>query len=381
MYIPFPGMIDRPGSNLDEPPDDQSKFLATLETLASQDLILISDTIASYSPDARPIRWSGRTSPPTAESRCVSKTAKTSLIDVWLACPIWKSYGFGYFGIAPEVFSGRIRPEKVFWVLSARLEALFRLESLSDSPQEADMQTLDTKNKIYLLDDDGFLVNPAEWDENFAEGMAQRLGITNGLTSSHWDVLRFIRATYLETGSCPIVYKTCRANKLSVQDLQRLFPFGYQRGACKLAGLSFMIAVLERAELDFRREASKLAGFAGVSTPFYPKPETPIGPIPIDKRVYRVDVQGFLIDPNEWDEDFAIFKARELQMVGPLGEKHWQIIRYIRSEFEKKDEIPTVYATCEAVGIGMDELEKLFPSGYHRGAVKITGLNLAAKRH
>ena len=247
------------------------------------------------------------------------------------------------------------------------------------------MQTLDTKNKIYILDDDGFLVNPAEWDEDFAEGMAPRLGITNGLTSSHWDVLRFIRATYLETGSCPIVYKTCRANKLSVQDLQRLFPFGYQRGACKLAGLSFMIAVLKQAELDFQREASKIAGLsfktAGVSTPFYPIPETPIGPIPIDKRVYRVNVQGFLIDPNEWDEDFAIFKARELQMAGSLGEKHWQIIRYMRSEFEKKDEIPTVFATCEAVGIDMDELEELFPSGYHRGAVKIAGLNLAAKRH
>ena len=152
-----------------------------------------------------------------------------------------------------------------------------------------------------------------------------------------------------------------QGQQAELQDLQRLFPFGYQRGACKLAGLSFM------------------AG--GVSTPFYPTPETPIGPIPIDKRVYRVNVQGFLIDPNEWDEDFAIFKARELQMAGPLGEKHWQIIRYMRSEFEKKDEIPTVYATCEAVGIDMDELEELFPSGYHRGAVKIAGLNLAAKRH
>ena len=102
------------------------------------------------------------------------------------------------------------------------------------------MQTLETKNKTYLLDDDGFLVDPTQWDEDFAEGMAPRLGITDGLTPSHWNVLRFIRATYLETGSCPIVHKTCRANKLSLKDLQRLFPSGYQRGACKLAGVSFM---------------------------------------------------------------------------------------------------------------------------------------------
>ncbi len=222
------------------------------------------------------------------------------------------------------------------------------------------MQTLERKNKTYLLDDDGFLVNPEQWDEDFAEGMAPALGIMDGLTPSHWDVLRFIRATYLETGSCPIVHKTCRVHKLSFKDLQRLFPSGYQRGACKLAGVSFM------AE--------------GVSTPFYPTPETLTGPIPLDKRVYRVNVQGFLIDPNEWDEEYAVFKARELQMADPLGEKHWQIIRHMRSEYEKNDEIPTVYATCEAVGIDIDELAELFPSGYHRGAVKIAGLNLASKR-
>ena len=93
-----------------------------------------------------------------------------------------------------------------------------------------------------------------------------------------------------------------------------------------------------------------------------------------------MNVQGFLIDPNEWDEEYAIFKARELQMAGPLGEKHWQIIRYMRSECEEKDEVPTVYATCEACGIDIDTLAELFPSGYHRGAAKIAGLNLGAKR-
>jgi tRNA 2-thiouridine synthesizing protein E len=223
------------------------------------------------------------------------------------------------------------------------------------------METLEIKNKTYLLDNDGFLVNPGQWDEDFAEGMAPSVGITDGLTPSHWDVLRSIRETYLKTGSCPIVHKTCKAHKLSFKDLQRLFPSGYQRGACKLAGLSFM------AE--------------GVASPFYPTAPIHIGPIPLDKRVYQVNVQGFLIDPNEWDEDYAIFKARELQMADPLGEKHWQIIRYMQSEYGKKGDIPTVYATCEAVGIDIDELAQLFPSGYHRGAVKIAGLNLAAKRH
>lgn len=221
------------------------------------------------------------------------------------------------------------------------------------------MQTLETKNKTYLLDDDGFLLDPLQWGEDFAEGMAPQLGLTDRLSPSHWNVLRFIRATYLETGSCPIVLKTCKAHELHLKELKRLFPCGYQRGACKLAGVSFM------AE--------------GICSPLYPRPEIPTRPISFDKRVYRVNVQGFLIDPNEWDEEYALFKARELGIPSPLNEEQWQLIKYLRSEFGKNLEIPTVYATCAAVGIDIDALAELFPCGYHRGAVKIAGLSLAVK--
>jgi len=113
----------------------------------------------------------------------------------------------------------------------------------------------------------------------------------------------------------------------------------------------------------------------GVCAPFTPTLKIPTGRIDLEKRVYRVNVQGFLIDPKEWDEDYATCKANELLVQGALTEKHWQIIKYLRSEFQNKGEIPTVYSTCAAVGIDIDELAQLFPSGYHRGAVKIAGLN------
>ncbi|MDR3567515.1 MAG: TusE/DsrC/DsvC family sulfur relay protein [Syntrophobacteraceae bacterium] len=246
------------------------------------------------------------------------------------------------------------------------------------------MQTFERKNKTYRLDDDGFLLDQEQWDENFAEGMAPELGITGGLTPSHWDVLRFIRDACRQTGSCPVVHKTCRANGLSVKDLQRLFPSGYQRGACKLAGLSCMTVVLKPAELQFRQEENKISRMscatAGATSPISPTQKGPVKHIPLDERVYRVNVQGFLIDPDEWDEEFAICKAVELQMYEPLGDKHWQIIWYMRSEYERSGVVPTVYATCEAVGIEMEELAQLFPPGYHRGAVKLAGLNLTAKR-
>jgi len=40
-------------------------------------------------------------------------------------------------------------------------------------------------NRIYTLDERGFLDPPEQWDEGFAEGMARLLGIVGGLTPDH----------------------------------------------------------------------------------------------------------------------------------------------------------------------------------------------------
>ena len=95
------------------------------------------------------------------------------------------------------------------------------------------------------------------------------------------------------------------------------------------------------------------------------------------RQEYRVDVRGFLVDPDEWDEHFAAHRAHDMKIPGgKLLEPHWKVIRYLRSTFYKTGRIPTVTESCEANGIGIDDLEKLFPDGYHRGAVKIAGLRL-----
>jgi len=39
------------------------------------------------------------------------------------------------------------------------------------------------------------------------------------------------------TGLVPTLYETCTASDLELEDLERLFPDGYQRGVVKIAGL------------------------------------------------------------------------------------------------------------------------------------------------
>jgi tRNA 2-thiouridine synthesizing protein E len=217
------------------------------------------------------------------------------------------------------------------------------------------MNTVKVNNRTYRVDFAGFLIDSHEWDEGFAEGIAADAKISGGLTEKHWAVIHWIRSYYKENGRCPLVYETCRAHNLRLRDMRSLFPTGYQRGACKLAGLTY-------------RE-----GFLGYS-------EFPAGAeqmTPIDhEKTYTIDVRGFLVDPAAWDKRYALFKSYELRMVTGLTEKHWQIIDFLRESWEKYHTVPTVYDTCEAFGIEIDELEKLFPAGYHRGAVKIAGLRL-----
>lgn len=212
------------------------------------------------------------------------------------------------------------------------------------------MKTIEFKGKVYEVDDDDFLVHPEAWDKNFAEGMAPRAGITEKLTKEHWDFLWFIREYFLETGQCPIVQKACKAQHLRLAELQKLFPGGYRRGACKLAGLCY-----EHEDMSLS-SSSKSA--TAVST----------------SLVYRTNVRGYLVDPSEWNVDFAEHKWQETKNPGHLTEKHWQIIYYLRERFAKTGVIPTIYETCGDNSIEIDEFDKLFPDGYHRGAVKIAGL-------
>jgi tRNA 2-thiouridine synthesizing protein E len=217
------------------------------------------------------------------------------------------------------------------------------------------MNALTFGNKSYQVDTEEFLSDFKEWDENFARGMAPKVGIISGLSEDHWKIIYFIRDTLKQTGKCPLVYETCRMNRLHLQELKKLFPAGYLRGACKLAGITYREGYLDQSWVEEFAERVT----SGVR----------------EEKTYLVNIRGFLINPAEWDKKFAIFKAHEMKMP-KLTDKHWQIINFLRKGFEKNNLVPTIYEACEANGIDLEELEKLFPDGYHRGAVKIAGLRV-----
>jgi hypothetical protein len=68
----------------------------------------------------------GETRPLTAGMVVWPENAKTNLIDVSLAYTIGKSYGFGGFRSAAEVFQAKIRYQHAVWMPSGQIDALFR---------------------------------------------------------------------------------------------------------------------------------------------------------------------------------------------------------------------------------------------------------------
>ncbi len=95
--------------------------------------------------------------------------------------------------------------------------------------------------------------------------------------------------------------------------------------------------------------------------------------IKVKDRVLFIDGDGFLTQPELWDEDVAAEFAKQ-DGTGELSGKHWEIITHIREFWKETDMAPTVRSLCKQSGLKLSELYGLFPKGPARGACRIAGL-------
>jgi TusE/DsrC/DsvC family sulfur relay protein len=86
------------------------------------------------------------------------------------------------------------------------------------------------------VDDDGFLVHPAEWSRRMAAAMAAADGVVD-LSDDHWKVMNYVREYWQAHDMAPMVRLLCRETDLTLKQIYDLFPSGPAHGACKYAGL------------------------------------------------------------------------------------------------------------------------------------------------
>ena len=94
-----------------------------------------------------------------------------------------------------------------------------------------------------VRDVDGYVVDPEDWSEDLAESLATEEGLT--LSDEHWLILHFMREYWQEHKVAPDVRHVTKQltdqhgydKKTAKQLLFTLFPYGYVKQACKIAGM------------------------------------------------------------------------------------------------------------------------------------------------
>ena len=93
----------------------------------------------------------------------------------------------------------------------------------------------------------------------------------------------------------------------------------------------------------------------------------------IANTVVEVDAEGFLQKPEQWNEDVAAELARDAG-IGPLTERHWCVIRFMRTRFLETGQAPSIRTLGRESGVPTKELYQLFPKGPAKLAAKIGGI-------
>ena len=99
---------------------------------------------------------------------------------------------------------------------------------------------MDTTTDFPAVDAEGYLVEPLDWNEEVAQELARQENVV--LTEAHWDALNFMREYYAEHQIAVDVRHVIKhlAKKHGPDSrnlIFELFPYGYVKQACKIAGM------------------------------------------------------------------------------------------------------------------------------------------------
>ena len=87
----------------------------------------------------------------------------------------------------------------------------------------------------------------------------------------------------------------------------------------------------------------------------------------------EVDEDGFMLEPEKWNEDVAEALATT-EGVNELNDEHWKLVHYLRNYFLQFGVAPMIRKLCKETGYDLKKVYELFPSGPAKGACKVAGL-------
>ncbi|HEX2705402.1 MAG TPA: TusE/DsrC/DsvC family sulfur relay protein [Candidatus Lustribacter sp.] len=85
------------------------------------------------------------------------------------------------------------------------------------------------------VNDEGFLTDPAQWDEALADTLAGNIGLT--LTEAHWKILHFLREDFATQHETATLRRVSTQAGVPVKELFVLFPGKPAKKMSYVAGL------------------------------------------------------------------------------------------------------------------------------------------------
>jgi dissimilatory sulfite reductase related protein len=95
---------------------------------------------------------------------------------------------------------------------------------------------------------------------------------------------------------------------------------------------------------------------------------TLIADAPVD-----LDAEGFLTDPEQWNEQIARAIAAE-NGIPELSDRHWLVVKFMRERYLASGNAPSIRSLGKESGVPIKELYQLFPKGPAKLAAKIAGI-------
>lgn len=98
------------------------------------------------------------------------------------------------------------------------------------------MSTREINGQVVEFDEEGFMVNPDDWNKEIAVALADEVGI-DALNDRHWQVIEFCRDDFKEKGEAPTLRRITKAGGVPTKELYKLFPKGPAKKVARISGL------------------------------------------------------------------------------------------------------------------------------------------------
>ena len=105
--------------------------------------------------------------------------------------------------------------------------------------------------------------------------------------------------------------------------------------------------------------------------------------IEVGSEKIELDEDGFLKNPEDWNEEVAKALARDERFGTPveLTDKHWEILKFVRDYYEQYNIDPPINMLEKKIGelfgrekVTPDFIKQLFPDGIVNGICRLAGL-------